>query len=77
MSKTMTLNLPEREMEVLEQLCSAKDMSKTAIMKQALRLYQLVDKRLSAGDELAFIDAAGTTHRVMPLMAPSNAEVKP
>ena len=36
--KTMTLNLTDQEMEVLEELAQKKDISKTAIIRQALRL---------------------------------------
>jgi hypothetical protein len=50
--KTMTLNLTEAEMEALEVMCVEKDMSKTALMRQALRLYQLVNARLKAGEKL-------------------------
>ena len=52
--KTMTLNLTEREMEALEDLCRRKDLSKTAVVRQALRLYQMVELRLAAGDKLFF-----------------------
>ena len=31
-----------------------KELSKTAILRQALRLYQLVDARLSSGGKLYF-----------------------
>ena len=54
--KTMTLNLNEREMEVLEELSRRKDLSKTAVVRQALRLYQMVDARLAAGEKLFFED---------------------
>ena len=54
--KTMTLNLTDAEMAVLEQMSQEKDMSKTAIMRQALRLYQLVDARLRAGEKVFFED---------------------
>lgn len=52
--KTMTLNLSEKEMAVLEELATEKDMSKTAVMRQALRLYQLVNVRLNAGERMMF-----------------------
>jgi len=52
--KTMTLNLTEREMGVLNELAERKGLSKTAVMRQALRLYQAVDRRLAAGDRLVF-----------------------
>jgi hypothetical protein len=54
--KTMTLNLTEAEMAALENLSAAKDLSKTAVLRQALRLYQLVDARLSRGETLYFED---------------------
>jgi len=54
--RTMTLNLSEQEMRVLEELSAQKDLSKTAILRQALRLYQLVDSRLSEGGKLFFED---------------------
>lgn len=54
--KTMTLNLTDAEMTVLEELCSKKDLSKTALLRQALRLYQLVETRLEKGGKLFFED---------------------
>jgi predicted transcriptional regulator len=54
--KTMTLNLTDAEMRVLEELCAKKDLSKTAVLRQALRLYQLVEQRLEKGDKLFFED---------------------
>lgn len=54
--KTMTLNLTETEMEALVALCRQKDLSKTAILRQALRLYQMVDARLAQGEIIFFED---------------------
>ena len=54
--KTMTLNLTDAEMRVLEELCEKKDLSKTALLRQALRLYQLVETRVEKGDKLFFED---------------------
>jgi len=54
--KTMTLNLTDQEMQALEELSTQKDLSKTAILRQALRLYQLVDIRLAEGGKLFFED---------------------
>jgi hypothetical protein len=54
--KTMTLNLTETEMRVLEELAKKKDLTKTALLRQALRLYQMVEVRLSAGEKLVFED---------------------
>lgn len=54
--RTMTLNLTEREMDVLEELSKQKDMSKTAVLRQALRVYQMIDVRLKAGEKIHFED---------------------
>jgi len=54
MKKTLTLNLTEKEMFVLEELCIKKGLSKTALLKQCLRLYQIVDNKLENGEKLFF-----------------------
>ncbi len=50
--KAMTLILNEREMEALERLAIEKSMSKTAVIKQALRLYQSMSNRIAQGDKV-------------------------
>ncbi len=50
----MTLNLTDPEMSVLEELSSKKDLSKTAVIRQALRLYQMVDHRVRSGQKIFF-----------------------
>ena len=52
--RTMTLNLTGAEMEALEELAGRKELSKTALIRQALRLFQLVDARLATGEKLFF-----------------------
>ncbi len=52
--RTMTLNLTEAEMQALEALSARKEISKTALLRQAFRLYQAVDARAEAGDKLLF-----------------------
>lgn len=54
--RTMTLNLTDAEMRVLEDLAKKKDLTKTAVVRQAIRLYQMVELRLSAGEKLVFED---------------------
>ena len=54
--KTMTLNLTEAEMRVLEDLAKKKDLTKTAVVRQAIRLYQMIEARLSSGEKLIFED---------------------
>lgn len=55
--KTMTLNLTDAEMAVLEGFAAEKDVSKTAILRQALRLYQVLNVRLQLGEKLFFEEA--------------------
>ncbi len=55
--RTMTLNLSAQEMAVLERLASEKGLSKTGLVRQALRLYQSVTERLDRGDKLFVEDA--------------------
>lgn len=50
----MTLNLSEAEMLAIDKLAERKGMNKTALMKQALRLYQTVELRLSKGEKIFF-----------------------
>ncbi|MFN9079078.1 MAG: ribbon-helix-helix protein, CopG family [Planctomyces sp.] len=52
--RTMTLNLTEKEMQVLDELCVRKGLNKTALLRQALRLSQAVDTRLEQGERLFF-----------------------
>lgn len=56
--KTMTLNLTAAEMAALEELSRKKDLSKTGVLRQALRLYQAVDARVERGAKLYFEDDA-------------------
>ncbi len=58
--RTMTLNLSDREMVVLEHLAGEKGLSKTQLVRQALRLYQSVVERIERGDKLFFEDADKT-----------------
>jgi predicted transcriptional regulator len=52
--RTMTLNLTDTEMRVLDELSAKKDLTKTAVIRQALRLYQMVDSRSERGEKLLF-----------------------
>jgi len=56
--RTMTLNLTDAEMNALEELSQKKDLSKTAVLRQALRLFQMVDSRIERGEKLYFEDEA-------------------
>ena len=52
--RTVVVQLNESEWDALEDLTKKKDLSKVAVMRQALRLYQLVAVRLSEGEKLVF-----------------------
>lgn len=52
--QTMTLNLRAEEMAFVEERSALCDMSKTAVIREALRLYQLVHARLAAGETMTF-----------------------
>lgn len=67
---TMTLNLSEREMAVVEQMAKDADMSKTAVIRAALRLYQLVAERTRAGETMSF---SGDQERAVMFVGPGFA----
>ena len=50
--KTMTLIMSDQEMRVLEELSLKKGLSKTGLLRQALRLFQSIDIRLEKGEKL-------------------------
>ena len=54
--RTMTLNLTEAEMDALAAMCKRKQLSKTALLRQALRVYQAIDARLENGQKLLIED---------------------
>lgn len=56
--KTMTLNLTDQEMRVLEDLAQKKELTKTGVMKLALRLLQTLDARIEPGKKLLIEDEA-------------------
>ena len=66
--RTMTLNLTDAEMEALESIAASKDLSKTAIVRQALRLYQLVDERTRGGNKLFLEDDASKAKSELMLL---------
>lgn len=62
---TMTLNLSQAEMDALDKMATAKELSKTATIRQALRTLQYVDAQLREGRELAFIGKDGQLIRTI------------
>lgn len=68
--ETMTLNLPPAEMAYIEARATECDMSKTAVVRSALRLYQLVTERLKAGETMTF---SGDKERIALFVGPDFA----
>jgi ribbon-helix-helix CopG family protein len=58
----MTLMLSEKEMTLLDQLSQSRGMSKTALVRQALRLYQSVTERLENGEKV-FVEKPATKEK--------------
>jgi predicted transcriptional regulator len=56
--RTMTLNLTDDEMRSLEELSSRYDMTKTAVIRKALRIYHVLDARMQNGEKLFLEDEA-------------------
>lgn len=53
---TMTLDLTEKEMAVLTEMSTRKDLTKRQVMRQALRLYQMIDIKIENGERLFYGD---------------------
>jgi predicted transcriptional regulator len=50
--RTMTLNLSDEEMNDLEQLAARSGMSKTALIRKAIRIYLTLEKRMQKGEHI-------------------------
>lgn len=50
----VTLNLSDAELELLNSLSEKKDMNKSAVLRQALRMMGLVEQRIEQGEKLYF-----------------------
>lgn len=60
--RTMTLNLSAQEMEVVDRLSDDKGLSKTALLRQALRMYQSICERLERGEKV-FVEDPSTKEK--------------
>jgi hypothetical protein len=52
--RPLTLLLSDAEMSVLESLADQRALTKVAVLRQALRLYQTLDIRQQRGEKLFF-----------------------
>lgn len=60
--RQMTLMLSDKEMSLLDQLSQSRGMSKTALVRQAIRLYQSVTERLENGEKV-FVEKPSTKEK--------------
>ena len=65
--RQMTLSLTDTEMKLLEDLAERKELTKTAIIRLSLKLFQLVDERIAEGGKL-FIEADGKQKTELALL---------
>ena len=56
--RTMTLNLSATEMAIVGKMADEKGLSKTALVRQALRLYQSISDRIERGEKVFVEDPA-------------------
>ena len=50
--RSMMLSLPAAEMAVVEALAKKRGLTKTGLVRQAIRLYESVDTRMDQGHKL-------------------------
>ncbi|WP_373525065.1 ribbon-helix-helix protein, CopG family [Nostoc sp.] len=50
----ITLNLSDAELELLNSLSEKKDMNKSAVLRQALRMMGLIEQRIEQGEKFYF-----------------------
>lgn len=66
---TMTLNMPQRYMVALDAMAVEEGMSKTAVVRAALRLYQLLKARMreTGATEIMLRGQDGEVVRLVPV----------
>ncbi len=50
----ISLNLSEAELDLLSELSNRKEMSKSAVLRQALRMMGMVEQRIQQGEKFYF-----------------------
>ncbi|WP_396914069.1 hypothetical protein [Mycolicibacterium sp.] len=65
----ISVRLNAAEYEVLQELARFHDMTETGVMRQALRLYQMVHVHAMRGERVAFLDESGAVIASRPMMA--------
>lgn len=67
--REVILALSELEYKVLHDLAEKKDLNPSNLMRQALRIYQLVDVRVGQGYQMEFKDESGTLYPTFSKLA--------
>lgn len=65
--KQVIVNLTEEEYEALREMAEGADLSFDALMKQALRVYNLVNVRQRDGYQMQWLDENGKPLPDMPV----------
>lgn len=65
----LTIELDDKHLTALNELCDTQGMPRAALLRQALRLYQLVQNRAKDGQELAFIKDGKVIPMIVPTMS--------
>jgi len=50
----ISLNLSEAELDLLSELSNRKEMSKSAVLRQALRMMSIIEQRIERGEKFYF-----------------------
>lgn len=50
----ISFNLSEDELDILTELSKQKEMSKSAVLRQALRMMALIEQRINQGEKFYF-----------------------
>lgn len=66
--KSMTLNITDDEMNALDKLANDKGVTKTALIRQALRLYQTFDNKIDGGWKTIVVDKDGNEIQLMVVL---------
>lgn len=54
-------------MDAIEELCEKKQLTKTALLRQCLRLYQVIEARIDSGEKIFFEDKQKAKSELMLL----------
>jgi regulatory protein YycI of two-component signal transduction system YycFG len=50
----ISLNLSDAELDLLSELSNRKEMSKSAVLRQALRMMSMIEQRIERGEKFYF-----------------------